>query len=342
MEQQSIIHVNDQNPWLAMPKEILTYIIAHYHLKDTIRKTCASWHVIASSTNTNILTHPSLVLSEKALERFILYHGALGDSAIVRNLLAKGANPNAEDDKQMTLMHYAAEYGYIDIVDILLEHPDLITSNISKDNQSPFSLAIQYHQSAVIKRIFSACNLHGGNALCEAVKQESLTSVRTLLTCNIDANSPNEKGNYPLTFAAINGHTHIIKLLIINGARVNDFSKNPYVKLAPLHLAARYGYTSATELLIEYGSNVNIKGINAGITPLHCASERGHYHIVQILLNNNAHVNAISNNDSTPLDVAEKDNVKQLLIAYGGNTSAELKQLTLKKNKPEKDNCVIQ
>jgi len=185
MEQQDIIHANSQNSWITMPKEIWTYIIAHYHIKDDLRKTCTYLRKLASSTNTDILTHPSLVLSEKALEQFVLYHGASGDSAIVRNLLDKGANPNACGDKHMTLMHYAAQYGYVEIVNMLLKHPALITTDIANGEESPFYRALQYNQGATVKQIFLACKLHGGDALCYAAQKGLLHTTRALLACNI-------------------------------------------------------------------------------------------------------------------------------------------------------------
>lgn len=57
-----------------------------------------------------------------------------------------------------------------------------------------------------------------------------------------------------LSFAAINGYTQIIELLIKSGAKVDkpDFSGQ-----TPLPWAAEYGRLNNVELLIENGANVN-------------------------------------------------------------------------------------
>ncbi len=312
MEQQAVIQTNNKPTWLTIPKDVWIYIVAHYHIKDNLRKICTYLHKLASSTNTDILMHPSLVLSEKALERFVLFHTASGDSAIVRNLLAKGANPNACNNK-MTLMHYATQYGYVEIVEILLKHHALnITNIIDSKDESPFDLAIKYDKSVTIKQIIALDNIFSEDLLCYAAEKGALNCVRTLLTCNINVNSPNSKGNYPLSCAVYYGHTHIIRLLIINGAQVNYYSPSENnINATPLHFAALRGHESAVQLLIEYGADVNTK----------------------------------TSNEYTPLDLANKNAIKKLLIAHGGKTSAELKPLKLKKIKPKKpknDNCVIQ
>lgn len=321
--QQNITHTNNQNTFITIPEDVWLYIIAHYHIKDDIRKTCKYFHKLASSTNTALLTHPSLVLSEKALEQFLLYHAAMGDTAIVRNLLAIGADPNACDDKQMTAMHYAAQYGHVEIVDMLLQHPALITTGIDTDRDSPFKLAIQRDHNMVVKTIFLACNLNGTNTLHYAIRQGALNSVRTLLACNIDPNALTSNDCHPLIEATCGGNTHIIKLLIDKGAKVNYRSKDKdNINTTPLHFAARNGHTNATQLLINYGANVNLKGTDTNITPLHVASTYGHVPIIKILLNNNADINTTDNNNETPLYYAinsEHTDATQLLIDYGAN-----------------------
>jgi len=335
---ENITHANDQDTFLSLPQDIWLYTIARYHIKDDIRKTCRYFRTLASSTNTALLTHPSLTLTKKALEQFMLYHAAMGDTAIVRNLLAIGADPNTCDDNQMTVMHYAAEYGHVDIVDMLLQHPALITTDISNGDTSPFMLAIQRDHNLVVKNIFSTCNPHGADTLYYAVKQGALNSVRTLLAYNVDPNALRSNGDCnPLIESTSNGDTHIMKLLIAKGAQVNYRSKNKdNINATPLHFAVRGEHTGATQLLIDYGADVNLKGTNKNVTPLHLVSNKGHINVVKILLNHDADINATDKDGETPLDYAKDDEIKQLLIARGGKTGAELN------NEPEKNNCVMQ
>ena len=47
----------------------------------------------------------------------------------------------------------------------------------------------------------------------------------------------------------------------------NDFG------YTPLHLAAEFGHIDIIELLIEYGAEIDVKGIKDGVTPFHKAVE---------------------------------------------------------------------
>ncbi len=209
----------------------------------------------------------------------------------MNHLLAKGANPNTCDDTNTSLLHYAAEYGYIDIVDMLLQHPALITNDIAKGEGSPFWRAAQCNQNTVVERILQVCTINHEGMLYNAVQKGLLNTVRTLLACNFDANSTNSLGYHSLTYAAQVGHVHIMKLLIASDAIVNCHSKNED-HLTPLNSAAYFGYVVAVQLLIDYGADVNIKGGYGNLTPLHCASEKHIFKLIEVLLDNGAYVNA--------------------------------------------------
>jgi len=73
--------------------------------------------------------------------------------------------------------------------------------------------------------------------------------------------------------------------------------------VTPLHLAARYGYGKAVELLIKHGADVNAK-TNDGLTPLHAAAYNGHVEVVKLLLERGADPTVRGTDGKTPLDVA--------------------------------------
>lgn len=289
-------------------KNIWTTIIALCEAKNSIRKTCTYFRDIASEKNEPIFMHPSLVLKEKTLEKFILYYGALGHSEIVHNLLAIGANPNACDNKSVSLIHCAAQCGHVDIVDALLQAQNLNTNNV----MLAYLSAVRNDQHTIVERIFSTYIIpNNGEALCYAAKHGAFNTAHILLNTthlNIKSNYRDTDGNYPITYAAIAGNTSIIKLLIEKGANINCNSHDSK-------------------------------------TPLHCACEGGHIGIIEMLLQNNAHVNAKTNDGRTPLDCAKNDAVKELLMQHGGKTSAHLESESEQigpKNKRKKDNCVMQ
>ncbi|KAJ3059323.1 Ankyrin-3, partial [Rhizoclosmatium hyalinum] len=65
----------------------------------------------------------------------------------------------------------------------------------------------------------------------------------------------------------------------------------------PLHLAAHYGLTKVATILLNYGADVNARGI-LDWTPLHRANNRS---IALLLLDHGAKVNALDSSDKSPL-----------------------------------------
>jgi ankyrin repeat protein len=63
----------------------------------------------------------------------------------------------------------------------------------------------------------------------------------------------------------------------------------------PLMWAAEIGKTNTTEILLEYGADLNIKN-NVGETALHWASKGGYQEIIQLLLDKQAYPNIQDNN----------------------------------------------
>lgn len=277
-------------------------------------------------------TPENKLLYKSTLERSLFYHGALGDYAKVCDILSEDINPNICDQAKLTLMHYAAQYGYTDIVDALLKHPALITTHIADGSKSPFYLAMQHSQREVIELILKTCEIKNKElALCYATKKGLLNVISALLTHKIDPNLLDVEKFSPLCLAAKEGDSYlpIMQLLINNGADINNNMN--HVGNTPLHFASIFGFLHIVRFLIANGADVNIKN-NANITPLHAAAEAGHVTIVKMLLNSDAQINEKNNDQKTPLDVAKTDEIKNILIKH---------EKKLKKNS-DSENCVIQ
>lgn len=263
----------------------------------------------------------SLNLDKKTLERLILYHGALGNYEHVRNLLSCNVDPNVYNDKNMSLMHYAAQYGYSDIVALLLEHPDFNKTHIADSETSPLCLAANYNQLSVIKQIISTCEtVDKGQALCYAVKKGLFDVIDTLLKLKIDPNSVDNEGEFPLWYAVGDGDIYlpIMHLLITHGANINQHIKDKnsnFNGATALHLAAILGHEYTAHLLINHDADVNLKTAN-DVTPLHGAVEAGNPSIVELLISKGAQVNEKDNVGKTALHYAIKDiNIIAMLLA---------------------------
>ena len=104
----------------------------------------------------------------------------------------------------------------------------------------------------------------GWTALLTAVRAQDLARVRELLENGADPNTPTrpkycaDTMSYttprtPLYFAIRGSNTEILRLLILNGANIDDVEEGQ----PALADAIRVGNESAVEILIEHGANVN-------------------------------------------------------------------------------------
>nr|KAI8729158.1 ankyrin-3-like [Biomphalaria glabrata] len=95
--------------------------------------------------------------------------------------------------------------------------------------------------------------------------------------------------------------TNIIKLLIDNGALVNQTCTDGYL---PLSLAASAKRDSVVSHLIKKGADVNRVDTRYGMTPLMHAAIAGNVHIVKLLLKYGAKLDIADNWDYSPLMLA--------------------------------------
>ena len=65
-----------------------------------------------------------------------------GNFSVIKALLQKGADVDAQDSDGNTPCHFCSEYGHSDCLELLLhmKHPQLVTKN--KDNVSPLDVAV--------------------------------------------------------------------------------------------------------------------------------------------------------------------------------------------------------
>ncbi|KAI1859367.1 hypothetical protein JX265_010370 [Neoarthrinium moseri] len=98
---------------------------------------------------------------------------------------------------------------------------------------------------------------------------------------NRDARDSN--GRTPLSWAAENGHTKVVKLLL-ETKEVEVNSKDTEYGRTPLSWAAKNGHYEVVELLLETEQVEVDSKDNYGQTPLSWATENGHYEMVKLLL----------------------------------------------------------
>ena len=175
-----------------------------------------------------------------------------------------GADVDARDMSQWTLLHEASFTGLVDVVEWLLDHGADV----------------------------NARNVYGSLPLHLASECGRLETCRVLLERNADINSRGRWGVVPLHFAAAPQHAEdmpeILQLLLDRGADANARDDEG---CTPLHYSSWWekesfepchGTVEGSRLLLDYGADISAKN-NEGKTPLRVAEEAGHHEMVEFL-----------------------------------------------------------
>lgn len=104
------------------------------------------------------------------------------------------------------------------------------------------------------------------------------------------------KNRDPLAWAALNGHTSVVKMLLDDGVWTLRHDEEGYT---PISLAAMNGHTGLVRLFLDCNVDPNLSG-PGGKIPLTEASFRGHYDTVKMLLDRGAHPDPKGNHGHTP------------------------------------------
>ena len=114
--------------------------------------------------------------------------------------------------------------------------------------------------------------------LQEAASSGNTRQVRALL----DHGGTPDQINAALPFAACNGRTEVVQLLLERGANVNFYIDNLYVTGSALQCATALGNEQMVFLLLRYGADPEFKG-RSSVTPLELAKQKGNASIVKML-----------------------------------------------------------
>ena len=126
----------------------------------------------------------------------------------------------------------------------------------------------------------------------------------------------------PIHTAAKTGDLAGIQAELDKGVDVDE-GDDSWPGMTPLHYAADEGHTEVVELLIANGADVNAKD-DSGWTPLHRAVSKVHNKIAKLLIEEGADVNTVNKDGLAPLDYAENETFG-VLIDHGAKSGAELK-----------------
>ncbi len=176
---------------------------------------------------------------------------------------------------------------------------------------------------------------------------EHIDTAKMLIGAGAEVNRANKAGNTALIYAAGEGYTEIVRLLIEHGATIptkeelQRFALQLHARQAlsaifegnPLAYAAARGDTKRVVGLLSTLPKAQPLTINHqdthGVTALHWAAAQGYNDIIKLLLDLGANVNLQNAEGNTPLHLAARNgnlSTVRLLLARGANATVVNRQ----------------
>ena len=225
---------------------------------------------------------------------FAALSGNLEMSKILFSIKSPDQNP------KIPYIFYAVEGGNIDIVKMYLP----LTPNIhitKKDGTNLLFTAIEskdYNMFEFIRNLgvkITKSDLDF-TLMHYVAKSGNCKIIQSLLDLGLSPNDLTKGGATPVYFAAENGNVDATRLLCQNVKDPKTYINTPTSsQMTPLYVASLNGHTEEVSYLLELGAE-SIP-LDNGATPLYAAALHGHTDIVQLLLANGSNVNAKSIND---------------------------------------------
>ena len=227
-------------------------------------------------------------------------------------------------------LHYAARHGFHRVVEWLIITCSQDVNVACLHDWTPFHFAARYGQVMAVQVLL----MHHGDinvrdddmwtALHHASCDGHSKVAQLLLEHGADVNSKSVSGKTPLLWLSErDGNLETAQLLLEHGAdpcvRCNDGWDS-------LYMALRQGHQGLVQLLLKHGADPNTRG-DDGQTPLHVACIYKNKGVVQGLLELGVDVNSRDNQGRTPLQITlgngevETQEIEQLLLQHGAKGS---------------------
>ncbi|KAH0554915.1 putative ankyrin repeat protein RF_0381 [Cotesia glomerata] len=251
---------------------------------------------------------------------------------VARQLLDKGANPDAQDILGKTPLRYAVEANDLKIADLLLPR-----SNVNlPDNydQTPVYIAVKKGYIDLAERLLAEKATANciSNFRCEklhtplhaAVKNGQVELVNLLVAHKANVEARNANNMTCLHIAIDKNNLDIAECLLAAGADVNAVCRvNCRENYSALCLAAINGSEDMIQLLLDYGADINAKK-SSSLVPLHAAVRKEHLEIVECLLTLGADIHKRGVDRCTILHTATCNKnlqVAEFLISKGASVN---------------------
>ncbi|KAL0261041.1 Glycerophosphocholine phosphodiesterase [Diplodia seriata] len=255
---------------------------------------------------------PPVSITEQQSNKLL---GADDESVLVLSFLLDSLKPeqrpalSARDSYGRFPLHYAAQYGFVIICKIVIEHMQKwgqfdVSRGIDSpewhdsDGYAPLHLSVigghplttktlldsERWQDSDEKMSIRKSVSKSGAVLSLAAKSNFVQIVKLLVDAGVDINYQDEQGETALHLAARYGHTACAKTLITGTSdqKANvELAENAFA-WTPLFIACVDGHLDVAKLLIEAGADLE-KADLSGWTPKEHAALRGHLDIANVL-----------------------------------------------------------
>ena len=207
--------------------------------------------------------------------------------------------------KGNTYLHLVAEYGQIDVFEMLLNE-DNNTDQKNNLDETPFIVACRKGRMNVVAMLLKksgelkidlnqrdCCDVTAFSHSVEKGHSEIAKMIMdNSLQLKIDLNTKDIKDTTPFHFVGKYGHSEIAETMINNSSKLKiDFCSLDNEECTAFHLACYYGHLEVAEMILENSSRLKID-LNGrdigGYTAFHLACTLGHPRIAEMIMNHSS------------------------------------------------------
>src|SRR5262249_3035298 len=164
---------------------------------------------------------------------------------------------------------------------------------------------------AILASIFSGgCgtshpSYHGQTPLMVATRHDEINRVRALILSGSAVNAVDDQGHTALTYAAGQGNTKILKVLLMGGADIH------YNNEQALFDSVMGGHRESAKYLLKSGADVNVMRPGGYRLLMRCV-QGGDYGMTKLLIDAGADVNAKSDYGDTAIQYARSKRYSEI------------------------------
>ncbi len=234
----------------------------------------------------------------------LMYAASRGHIESIDILVKAGVNIDDVNKEHMTALYLASREGWYNVVVYLVKLGANVNIFSDTTKRTPLFCALMHDHHKIVEFFVkdTDANLNWRDSSMNTIWHEiaacnSLKCFKLLLEVRndskhagklemfIDNRCLNSIGQHPVHLAAAEGHSGILECILLLNKKFVEL-KQPDSNVA-LHIASARGHVKAVEVLLQFGSDVNVKG-SRDRTPLDLAIGFQHSEVTKLLIDNGA------------------------------------------------------